>query len=131
MKDKITNYLKEHNFYEIDYTQPFYTQYKVGDILITTNMYIFKGFGDDTEIYQEYFNEEIEKDFRSFVIADVDEDGFIILAMDEEEEWFEPEGRIFIKRQEIEYVTMFVPTFRVEQVRRLGGEIIGRNEEDL
>ena len=122
MNEKSMKLLLDMGFYEIDYKKSFKKQVSIGDILITTTMYLFDGYDRDIELTKK-FNKEIKNGFKKFIVTGIDGQFVQLNFEEDDEDFFVPEGQIFIKKQKIEYVIMSIPSFLVDKVKRLGGQI--------
>lgn len=128
MRSKTFQFLKEKGYIELDPSKSIDKQAEVGDVLISSSMYIFKGFNYDRteenlEIDEVAFNDLNENEFTILNISCGSVIQFASTDGDPDDGWFEPEGFIFIKKKKIEYVTMEVPSFHVETIMRMGGRI--------
>ena len=123
MNEKSMKLLRDMEFYEIDYKKSFKKQVSRGDILISTTMYLFDGYDRDIELNTKKFTKEIKNGFKKFIVTVVDGQFIKLNFEEDDEDSFVPEGQIFIRKQEIEYVTMSIPSFLVDKVKRLGGVI--------
>lgn len=114
------NILYENGFIEIDYEELLGTQVDVGDELISTEMYLFDSYGETVELNIDEFN--FRNKMSSFIILGVRRNSicFSNSDIDKEDSWFEPTGRIFVKKNSINYVPMLIPDFMVDKVKRSG-----------
>ena len=102
--DSLAKELSELGWIEIDYNKPLNESVSVGDLLITTEMYIFEGYGDSVVVHRPQFD-NMNND--KFTVLNTD-DRLVQMEFDvddPDEGWFEPEGRIFIKKQKLEYLS--------------------------
>lgn len=119
--DILSKQMADLGWLEIDYSQEFYkhNQIGIGDLLISSDMYMFDGYDDNVTI-------NIEK------LKNIDESKFTVLKTDgyavqmsiedddPEDGWFEPTGRIFIKKNNISYKEILVPDFLVDKILSMG-----------
>lgn len=119
--------LSDRDWYEMDYLTPLEDQVKCGDLLISTEMFMFNTLHSG----QKDINVSVDKldslDEKDFTIIKA-HDNMVKMKDDfdanEDNWWFEPEGRIFIKRKNVEFVLMSVPNFAINTVEKLGGSIV-------
>lgn len=122
--DSLARKLSELGWIEIDYSKPLNKILSIGDLLITTEMYLFDGYGDDVILNDERLK-NIEE--AKFTVLNMAEDMYVQMESDPsdgDDGWFAPEGRIFIKKQKLEYTTMQIPSFLVEKIKNMGGVLV-------
>lgn len=137
MEDQLNKDFAEYGFLEIDYNKPWTEQIEVGDLLVTTEMFVVKGYGNKVEVSHDImksFDLYIDK----FTVLDVEKvEGlsntyYVQFTLDNDPEndgWFSPQGRIFIKKNKINYVTMQVPDFLVSKFESLGAKTIADHSD--
>jgi len=113
--------LTNRGWIEIDYNKSWKNQIKKGDLVISTQMYMFDGYDDTCRVNITNLESIDETKFQ--VIAT---DGYCIHCMPDEDDkedegWFEPEGRIFVKKREIKYITIEIPDFMFDKAKQLVG----------
>ena len=98
MKKEDIKILNDAGFFEIDYDLPLTAQVKIGDVLISTTMYLFDRSNHEIILNKGQFEIMKEEDF---TICDLDEEeDMILLQIDAKtRDWFYPEGITFIKHK--------------------------------
>ena len=116
--------LTKRGWIEVDPNQDIDRQASIGDLLITTEMYMFKNTYSDLDIDVEVKD---LNDMKESLFTILNLDGRCIQMIDknepnEDEWWFEPMGRVFIKKQNMKYVTLQVPSFLRDKIIDMGGK---------
>ena len=107
--------IEEYGFVEIDYDKPLSNQISQGDLVITTEMSAYleeseTGICFPTDLF-------LKHDEQRLVVSKVTDRYFI-----NEDELFDT-GRMFVKKQELKFVSVLVPEFLVDQVLRMGAKL--------
>ena len=113
--------LIKRGWIEIDYNKSWKNQIKKGDLVIATDMYMFDGWERTAKVNVNKL-ESIDED--KFKI--INTNGCCLQVMPDEsdpddEGWFEPQGRIFVKKQSIKYITVEIPDFMFDKAKALVG----------
>ena len=113
--------LTDRGWIEIDYNKSWKNQIKKGDFVISTQMYMFDGYNETSKINIKKLEELDETKFQI-----INTDGYCLQVIPDEDDlddtgWFEPEGRIFVKKKEIKYITIEIPDFMFDKAKQLVG----------
>ena len=113
---------QEYGFIPVDTSRSLEGQVEIGDYLVNTNMFVFN---DDTLDVVKF-----EKNKEGFRVVEIDK-GWVVVLLDQNEQpddkWYPVTdeaggcGLFYVLKAKINYVSMQVPDFQVETVKKLGG----------
>jgi len=113
--------LTKRGWIELDYNKSFKKQIKKGDVLISSSMYMFDGYGDSDSINIRTLDSIKEEDFTILNVNGFCVQTKVVDDYDDNNGWFEPEGRIFVKKKEAKYITVEIPDFMLDKAKLLIG----------